>query len=194
MEPDLFSELGINPEDVKVDNSDPSKEFAVNVDVNLCELALLSRDEAIDAVTGTDDYERPVTVVPLEETSCKLDVDCIDGMVEIGDAESPLPLGEMLWRVARALPVFYTDARPSGMRRPSVPLQQLHAARLCWLRGGIAWSLTLSAPCWEGADRPTEAEFGLPPELEVPRPAPPGDARQRLQELEARHGVALPES
>jgi hypothetical protein len=70
---DISSKLGLNEKDAKVDNRNPRKAFAVNLDVDLEQFFRLETDEQIaNYVRGTDDFDRPVTHIPISKTSSKI--------------------------------------------------------------------------------------------------------------------------
>jgi hypothetical protein len=65
--------IGWQPDDAKLDNGNPSEAFAVNVSVDLAHLFTLKTKEEIAAyVVGTDDFGRPVTTMPISETSSRI--------------------------------------------------------------------------------------------------------------------------
>jgi hypothetical protein len=86
--------LDEDPDYWKVDNSDPSKEFAFDVPGSLTigQVAAFTYAEAAQKITGIDDYNQPVLQIPLRQTTRHLAFDFFNATVVLPFLEESIPV------------------------------------------------------------------------------------------------------
>jgi hypothetical protein len=138
----------------KVRNDQPTKEFALNLDVKLADLAVHTLP-----VTGRDDFGNAFTELPIAWAPHSVDLDLMSCCVPIAADGPSMSVREFLEQLAGMIrQVYDRPARPE-FDPAKLPFESLRIRRLVWLAGEENWYVLFGQ---ENYDRYGAGKSGLP--------------------------------
>jgi hypothetical protein len=127
-----------DPDFFKISNAEPGKAFAVNLKVNLGSLGPSTTE-----IVGQDDYDHPVTEIPLAETSRLVTIDFLNCWFRLPTEAPAISIRQFLGSLAATITKIYSDRNASQISETSSaseqvkipwqpPLEKVVVERIVW--------------------------------------------------------------